>query len=251
VNPLVWLYLAQPITAFVVTFLLLLVYYRRDFLTVELLGFSFLAYSVAIGGKVMVQLFLSAPSNLVLAGAFYSLQTVLLEVGLAYLFARYALAKNSIRAAQAPAYGAALAFWENGLLLGILALPATIVAISAGGSGLPSGSLGEVLALVALGTLERLSSVLLHFSWGVLTVIAAASRKTKYLWVALPMGLVDFLVPFANSFSLLAFELTVFLLSALSLVVTYLMTRKDWPAVWRFSGDPARPIAPSREGSHL
>ena len=68
------------------------------------------------------------------------------------------------------------------------------------------GSLGTVLQLVALGTIERLGSILVHFSWGILVVVAAASRRTKYFLVALPMGLVDFLVPFAPSLGLPEFE---------------------------------------------
>ena len=227
------LYLAQPLILIAATTLLLLAYYRRRLLTSPVVWYSLLAYFVAISAKVAVQTAVSVPSDDLLAGLYYGVQTAALEIGLAYLLARSAVRERRIGVEQAPAYGAGLAFWENGVLLGLLALPGLALAISNGGSGLPSGSLGQVLALVALGTLERGSSVLAHFSWGILVVVAAASGRSRYLLAALPMGLIDFLVPFAPLMSLAQFEGIVFALSLLCLVVTYLLTREEWPGFWR------------------
>jgi hypothetical protein len=229
VDELDLLYLLQPLVILAVTALLLWACQRRQLLTSWVLYYSLAAYFLAIAGKVAFQLAVPVPSNTVAAGTYYGLQTVVLEVGLAYVFARQAIAENRMRVEQATAYGAALAFWENGVLLGLLALPSLLIVILSGGSGLPSGSVGQVLQLVALGSLERVSSILIHLSWGVLVVVAAASKKARYLMVALPMGFVDFLVPFAPSITLVEFEAIVFALAVLSLAVAYAVTRDVWP----------------------
>jgi ribosomal protein S27AE len=226
------LYLAQPLVILGATTGLLVLYYRKRLLTAAVMGLSFLAYFVAIAGKVAFQLLIATPSSAVWVGLYFGLQTAILEIGVAYLVARYALRENLIRVEEAPAYGAGLAFWENGILLGALTFPGLIVVILLGGSGLPSGSLGQVLQLMALGTLERGSSILAHFSWGILVVVGAASKKERYLLAALPMGLIDALVPFASSVSLAEFEGIVFALSVLCLTVTYILTRRDWPTFW-------------------
>jgi hypothetical protein len=234
--------LIQPLLVILVSALLLLVYFRRSLLTGAIIWSSFLAYFLAIAGKEAFQLAVPVPSDLVVAGVYYGLQTVFLEVGLAYVFARWAISRDRIRAEQAPAYGAALAFWENGVLLGVLAIPGLIAIILTGGSGLP-GSWGGVLELVALGTVERVGSILVHFSWGILVVVAAASRRARYLLVALPMGFVDFLVPFAPSLGLPAFEGIAFGLALLSLAVTYAMTKDEWPTLWQRPRGPPVPLS--------
>jgi hypothetical protein len=232
------LYLAQPLVVLAASVLLLWSYHRRHLLGGAVLTYSLAAYFLAIGGKVMVQLAIAAPSNPYEAGAYYGLQTVLLEVGLAYVFARYGIVERRLHVEQAPAYGASLAFWENGVLLGVLAIPGLVAAIAAGGAGLPTGSLGQVAELVALGTLERASSIIAHFSWGLLVLVAAASQRVRFLLIALPMGLVDFLVPFAPSISLAEFEAVVFGLALLSLGVTYFVTKDEWPMFWRSASLP-------------
>jgi hypothetical protein len=205
--------------------------------------YSLAAYFLAIAAKVAFQLAVPPPSNPYLEGAYYGLQTSVLEVGLAYGFARVAFARHRMGVEQAPAYGAALAFWENGVLLGLLALPGLAITIATGGSGLPSDSVGQVVGLVALGTLERVSSILAHFSWGILVVVAAATGQRRFLVAALPMGLIDFLVPFAPTMSLVEFEAMVFALSVLCLTVTYVLTREAWPGFW--AGPPAPPPSPT------
>lgn len=195
-----------------------------------------MAYFVAIIGKVLLQDFLAAsglmPSNPYALGITLGLETSLLEIGISFLVAQDALEKRRMRIEAAPAYGMGLAFWENGVLLGVLALPVLIWAMTSGNSALQNGTPSEILWLVALGTLERVSSIIVHFSWGILTVVAAASGKMKYLIVALPMGFVDAFVPFAPSLGLATFEFTVFALSLTSLLATYGLTKNDWRMIW-------------------
>jgi hypothetical protein len=154
--------------------------------------------------------------------------TVFLEVGLAYLFALYGFRRNGLQVSDAVTYGLGLSFWENGVLLGVLSLfnllvvyllllsPSSIATtvyqdLSSASPNLflPPASL---LPGVLLGTLERVSSMLAHIAWGILVVLAAVTGKMRYLAYALPMGLVDALVPFASDHIYL-FEGGVFLLS--------------------------------------
>jgi hypothetical protein len=242
------LYLAQPLMVIAATTALLLLYHRKRLLTSAVIWLSLLAYFLAIGGKILFQLAVAAPSDLLGQGLYYGLQTAILEVGLAYLFARQAVARALISVEQAPAYGAGLAFWENGVLLGVPSIVELVAVISTGGAGLPSGSLGQVVQLVAFGTLERVSSILVHFSWGILVVVAAVSKKSRFLLVALPMGLIDALVPVAPTLGLAGFETLVFALSVLCLAVTYLMTREGWPTFWGAAKGPSPSISPSLLG---
>jgi hypothetical protein len=241
------LFLVSPLVIIGATSGLLYLYMRGRLLNGAVLSYSLLAYVLAIGGKVAVQALVPVPADPWAAGVYYGAQTCLLEVGLAYLFARQAIDQGRIRVDQAPAYGVSLAFWENGVLLGVLALPGLWLAIDLGGAGLPSGSVETIAGLVVLGTLERVSSILAHFSWGLLVVAAAASRRSRYLLLALPMGLIDFLVPFASTISLAEFEGIVFALSALCLGVAYLATRGTWPRFWELP--PA--VRPSEGGYYV
>ena len=55
-------------------------------------------------------------------GIYFGAQTCIFEVGLAYLVARYAVSRGRMGAADAEAYGVALSFWENAILLGAYSL---------------------------------------------------------------------------------------------------------------------------------
>ncbi len=79
---------------------------------------------------------------------------------------------------------------------------------------------------VALGTLERISSILLHLAWGYLCFMAAYLHKKRLFLIALPMGFVDFLVPFTQSWGIPVFEAVVFALSALSVLVAWYATKQ-------------------------
>lgn len=146
-----------------------------------------------------------------------------------------------MNANNAGAYGIGLAFWENGVLLGILPLIsviATYVLLSTGGSTASlvynsistanPGLFNQVnvaLPTILFGILERVSSIIMHYSWGLLCVVAAVYKKRRYLFIALPMGLVDFLVPFSSSMPLYIFESLVFLIAVISLAAARLSTR--------------------------
>ncbi|NLB75330.1 MAG: hypothetical protein GX799_02515, partial [Crenarchaeota archaeon] len=78
--------------------------------------------------------------------------------------------------------------------------------------------------LVGIGVLERISSLLIHVAWGYLCVMAVLYRKRHLFLIALPMGFIDFLVPFARG-NILLFE-TVFLgLAVASVLVAWYATK--------------------------
>jgi hypothetical protein len=79
---------------------------------------------------------------------------------------------------------------------------------------------------VASGTLERISSILFHSAWGYLCFMAAYLHKKRLFLIALPMGFVDFLVPFAQSWGIPIFEAVLFALSVLSVLVAWYATKQ-------------------------
>jgi hypothetical protein len=217
---------------------------RRRFAVIVLV-FSFLAYAGAIALKVVVQTFTLGTVTSAFGsvswetGLYYGVQTSVFEVGLAYLVARYAISKKQMGAVDAEAYGISLAFWENGVLLGaltLLNLALTYVLISGGlipttvYQSLVSSSPSlfyppQQLALpMALGVLERISSLLAHFAWGYLCVLAAWTRNRTFLVVALPMGLIDATVPFAQEVPLWEFEGLLFAVSLGFLALAWKVT---------------------------
>jgi hypothetical protein len=84
-----------------------------------------------------------------------------------------------------------------------------------------------LLPSLGWGILERISSILVHFSWGYLCVYAAFFHKRSYLIAALPMGLIDFFVVYAGVLTLSTFEIIIFLLALASLAVALLITQGD------------------------
>ncbi len=175
-------------------------------------------------------------------GLYYGLQTVIFEVGGAFLVAYFMVRWNRMFAKDAEGYGISLAFWENGALLGVLSLInllADYIILSTNTSlagtlytqliNAQPGLFNQTLAVlpsVGLGTLERFSSLLFHFSWGYLCVVAAVTRKKQYFYLALPMGLIDALVPFAGTIGLIKFELLIFALGVIAVAVAMLATKK-------------------------
>ena len=225
-------------------------HYKRRF-TKWILLYSFIAYFGAFGLKEIVQIptinaFKGATGgNLFALGVYYGLQTVFLEVSLAYVVATLAVKRNQMKVEDAESYGLGLGIWENGVLIAFLTVPLSIVNLLAYYSILSSGgSLGQLvysellgnfpslfyppsraLPIIGLALVERASSFLAHFSWGYLCVLAAAYKKRVFVLVALPMGLVDFLVPFASSIGVARFEVLVFAFSLLSLAVTFVIAK--------------------------
>ena len=202
--------------------------------------YSFVAYAGAIALKYVVQIPTAAwvvksfgSTSLVFA-LYLGLQTVVFEVGGAFLVAYYAVSKAKLQSKDAEAYGIGLAFWENGVLLGALPLInllASYVLLTSNMSGTLASQISNsqpgffypptrILPLIAWGTLERISSLLAHFSWGYLTVLAATLRKWRYFVIALPMGLLDALVPFARATPLSVFESLIFAITIGFLLVS-------------------------------
>lgn len=202
---------------------------------------SLIAYAGAIALKEAMQAVTLGPfrqayggSNVAM-GLYFGLQTVAFEVGGAYIVARFAVSRRGMKAEDGRGYGVALGFWENGVLLGgsLLLSYVSIYVVLAGGGNLAQQvydslsksapalfySPAAALPLIGLSILERVSSLLVHFSWGLLCVLSAALRKRSLFLLALPMGLVDFLVPFVGALGTLTFEILVFAFAVVSLAV--------------------------------
>ncbi|MCL2643066.1 MAG: YhfC family intramembrane metalloprotease [Candidatus Bathyarchaeota archaeon] len=243
------LYFLSPIIMIAFSVGLIAYWKIKKRFTVWTLLLSLVAFAGAIALKVVVQHFTIHPfteavaGNPVALGIYVGLQTVIFEVGGAYLAARIAFSHGKIRADDAEGYGVGLAFWENGVLVGGSTLLNFIVyyVILAGG-GLAAQQLFDTLSTAApilfdsatialpnigLAVLERISSLLVHFSWGLLCVFAVVFKKKRFLLAALPMGLVDFLVPYAGVLGSLNFEILFFGLCLLCLLVTLGLTKTE------------------------
>jgi len=240
----------QP-AAFIGISLGLIFYWRRyRRFSGAALFFSFVAYFTAIALKAVVQLLTInsfeasfGQNNEVALGLYFGVQTVFFEVGLAYVFAHLAMSRTKMWAADAEGYGLGLAFWENGIYVGALLLINLIsyylIFSSLGGTGLAQQLYAtlskaepslfyaplESLPLLGFSILERITSLIFHFSWGLLCIFAAYYKRKKYLFIALPMGLLDFLVPFEPRFGILFFELMIFILALIALGVTLRVTQ--------------------------
>jgi hypothetical protein len=240
------LFILQPIIVIAFSVALVIYWYRKHPFGLAVLGFSFLAYAGAIAVKLIFQyvtvplvLPLSAPEWVL--GVYLGLQTVVFEVGGAFLVAKYAVSKRMMGGGDGEAYGLSLAMWENAGLLGVISLVNLLYYVAVLSSGGPlADSLYSVLVknqpglfytplqaapLIAWGTIERVSSLLVHFSWGYLCVKAAYTHKREYLMLALPMGMVDFLVPFAGLLTVPIFECIVFLIGVVCLIASLEVTR--------------------------
>lgn len=237
------IFILQPVIVIIIASTLLVYWHSKRRFHLTVLVYSLVAYAVAIALKYAVQ---SLPFSIVLnnvgLGAYYGLQTVILEVGLAYLVAWYAISHGKLERKDAEAYGAGLAFWENAVLLGMISL-INLVAYysilstntslaqtlydqlykSAPGYFAPAS---QALGSVAYGTLERVSSILFHSAWGYLCFVAAYLHKKRLFLIALSMGFVDFLVPFAQDLGLPIFEAVLFALAFLSVLVAWYAARQ-------------------------
>lgn len=230
--------------------------------TVLILGAA--AYFLAIIAKVVLDYFLAGPvtsdfgtSSLEYA-AYLGLETVVFEVGFAYAFAIYGVRRRGLKPSDAVPLGLSLAFWENGVLLGAFALIeyGAIYYVLSRGLGAAQTVYSQLMSAepayfyspaallpsVLLGSLERFSSILAHTAWGALCVLAAVTGKKRYLAYALPMGLLDSLVPFgAQNIDL--FEAVVFVLSLSFVVVAAksIATEKNAESAKEDLRNPPRP----------
>jgi acid phosphatase family membrane protein YuiD len=239
------IFILQPIIVIIIaTGLMVYWYFKRRFHK-EVWLYSLLAFGIAIALKYAVQIpTITLVTNTFGAlsvglGIYYGLQTVVFEVGLAFVVAWWAVSHGKLAKKDAEAYGAGLAFWENAVLLSALSLVNLVTyyyvlstnsslaqtlynQLNTNAPGLFAPA-SEALRSVALGIIERISSIMIHVAWGYLCLMAVMYHNKRLFLIALPMGFIDFLVPFAQG-SVVGFETAVFALSVLSVVVAWYAT---------------------------
>jgi hypothetical protein len=242
-------FLLQPIITIGFSVVLVVYWHYKRRFTRAALFYSLLAYVGAIAAKIIVQnltlgsLLLLVGDNAPVLGTYLGLQTVFLEVGGAFLVARFALSRRALKKNDAEGYGLGLGLWENAGVVGGLGLINLIVIYTTLASGNPlaqqlySSVLAtnptlfdppfQALPLIGWAILERVSSLLLHISWGYLTLMAAYMHKRSYLLAAMPMGFIDFIVPFNALLTLPILEAIVFAIAVGCLIFTIWLTQDE------------------------
>jgi uncharacterized membrane protein YhfC len=241
-------FMLEPIIVIAISVGTILYWHRKEGLSKYVLGFSLIAYGGAIAAKLVFQ-YLTAPSflsisqgSLWLLGFYVGVQTSIFEVGGAFLVACFAVSRHRMKKKDGVGYGLGLAFWENGILISatsLLSLLSYSTTIAQGGGAaesiytLLSKSQPqlfypplEALQIIAWGVLERISSLMAHLSWGYLCLKSATTRSRKYILIALPMGFIDFLVPFAQTMPIPLFEIVVFMLASLCVLAAVYAVRR-------------------------
>jgi hypothetical protein len=238
------IFFLQPLLAIGITLGVSVYWWRRHSFRGVILFLTFGAYALAIALKTVLQDLTAVPvanalgSTGVGFGLYLGLQTVFFEVGLAYLFAVYGVKKWGLKAKDRVPFGLGLAIWENAALLGFYYLAQLTYIYVVLLWNLPSASTvyfqvatnspglfyasGQALPLVFYSAMERTSSLMAHTAWGMLTVFAAVTRRKVFLALALPMGLLDALVPLP--LSLESYEVGIFMLSLAFLLIAVLAT---------------------------
>jgi hypothetical protein len=254
INPI---FLLQPLIVIAFSVAIMVYWHRKRHFHANVWLYTLIAYGAAIGLKYVIQIptasYVSSLGNPYIYGTYVGLQTVFLEVGLAYVIASYAFKRGKIDRRDAEAYGSGLAFWENVGLISIINLINLMVYyfMLSGTGGIATqtydllqlnaptlfASNAQALSLVALGILERFSSALIHIAWGYLCIMAVVHRNKKLFLIALPMGFIDFLVPFAAG-SVVLFEVVVFALAALSVFVAWYATKRVEKQIAAQAPDP-------------
>ena len=245
IDPVIFLY---PLASLGITLGVVLFWrWRRGFRLI-LIPLTLGAYFLAIGLKVVVQELTAVQAADFFGpisagfGLYLGLQTVFFEVGLAYIFALVGARKLRLATSDGVSFGLGLAFWENGVLLGaypLIQLVIIYVALLGNSSAAASTYFSVVTShpdyfcapaqllpsVLYYGVVERTASLMAHSAWGMLAVWAAVTRRKAYLALALPMGLIDALVPFASLTSVESSEAGVFILGAACLLAAVLVTR--------------------------
>jgi len=97
INPL---FMLQPIIVIVFSVAIMVYWHKKRRFHANIWLYSLIAYGGAIALKYVIQIptinAVNAVGNLYVLGAYYGVQTVFLEVGLAYVIARYAFSKGKI-----------------------------------------------------------------------------------------------------------------------------------------------------------
>ena len=241
-NPI---YFLEPIGSIGIVLALVLIYRKRG-LTLAVFMLAALSYFVAIALKVVVQHFTlgSMEGNFgytsVETALYFGIQTSVLEVFGAYLVARHW--RSRLRQENAGAYGISLAFMENAILVGGLALvnlTANYLIIAIGSPSLAEFVSRQLMAaspalfygtssalpIVGYSVIERISSLLVHYSWGFLVVTSVSTGKYRYLAAAMPFGFVDSIVPYSSSLGIPMTELILFLLALMALLIAVISGR--------------------------
>ena len=248
------LYFLQPILSLGITGAVCFYWWRKQGFRGIVLLLSFGAYWLAILLKAVVNTVTASPvaqavgSYGVVFGLYQGIQTVVFEVGLAYLFAAYGAKKFGLAKRDGVPYGLGLAFWENGVYIAVLASVQLLVIYAALMGNASASSFysqlqsnspalfygpAQALTLVAYSAMERTSSLMAHAAWGMLTVYAAVSGRKVFLAIALPMGLLDTLTTL--QISLAIFEPLVFIVSFAFLLIALVSSRSAGDAK---SGQP-------------
>ena len=242
------LYALQPIIVIVICSTLMVYWYFKKHFHASVWAYSAIAYFVAIALKYAVQLptinivIADFGAHSVMIGVYYGFQTVAFEVGLAYLVVWYAISHRKLERKDAEAFGSGLAFYENAIYLGALSLVSIIGIYAVLSTNTPAAQtvynqlitnqpglfapVSQALGSVAVGTVERISSILFHFAWGYLCVMAVVYNKKRLFLIALPMGFVDFLVPFIVPSNVDLLEGVIFALAVLSVTVAWYAVRQ-------------------------
>jgi hypothetical protein len=154
---------------------------KRDWKVILIAGG---AYILAIIGKDIIKLaflsfFLTPQIPTYIA---YGILTTTFEPGLAYLFSRF-IKENP------KTYGIGLAFWENAIFVGLLELPYAFTATTT-----------TVLSsyFVAIKIMDRTSSLLIHYCWGVSAYYSSWRKELKYIISVAPLGMVDSLAAYVS-----------------------------------------------------
>jgi hypothetical protein len=241
-------FILEPIVVIAFSFGAIVYWHKEEGITKYVLGFSLLAYGGAIAVKVAFQ-YLTAPSflsisqgSLPLLGLYLGFQTVIFEVGGAFLVARFAVSRHKMKKSDGVGYGLGLAFWENAVLLSgtsLLSLTFYYITMAQGGAAaeglysLLSKSQPQLFAppleglqLIGWSILERISSMMAHLAWGYLCLKSAITHEKAYFLLALPMGMIDFLVPYAGTMSIPLFEIIVFMLATFCVLGAVYATRR-------------------------
>jgi hypothetical protein len=243
------LYFITPAVVIGFSFALVIYWSLKRSFSKWALMYSFVAYFGAIILKYIIQiptigaLESASNNNPAVLGLYFGIQTGVLEVGGAFLVAQIAFSRGNFKAKDAEGFGLGLAFWENGVFIGLL----TVIDYAAYYAILsnPSSSVAQILyptliknspglffgpssalPIIGYAILERVSSLLAHFSWGLLAVLGAVYRKRIYFVIAFPIGFfIDFLTPFASQFGIELFELIVFVVSIGGFIAALAVTR--------------------------
>lgn len=200
----------------------------------SILGLGLLAYFIAITAKIVVQFFtakliLSYPPFII--GVYYGAQTLLFEVGFAFLFVSL---YKKVTISDAMGYGISLAFAENAVLLGAISLLSGVITLLIFPM-LPhslqvtiSEEVNIPITYDIYHFMDRVSSLLAHTAWGIASVLYFVEKKKEYFLIGLVGFVDDFLASYFNLGLISYFEASVMVLgiSLIGFLLMYLILKR-------------------------